>query len=62
MPHVWAHTGEGTGRLLIAFQPAGQMEAFLEALSQASDAPSPELLRPLFAAHGMSVVGPPLAV
>lgn len=62
VPHVWAHTGEGEGRLLIAFQPAGQMEAFLEALSQAGDAPTRELLRPLFEAHGMSVVGPPLAV
>lgn len=26
VPHVWAHVGEGTGRMLIGFQPAGEME------------------------------------
>ena len=62
VPHVWAPTGEGIGRLLIAFPPAGRMESFLAALAQAGSAPSPEVLRPLFAAHGMTVVGPPLAV
>ena len=28
VPHVWAHVGEGRGRILITFAPAGQMEAF----------------------------------
>ncbi len=62
VPHVWAHVSEGAGRLLLGFQPAGQMEAFLTALSEMGSAPSPEELRPLFASHGMTVVGPPLPV
>ena len=60
VPHVWAHVGDGRGRLLIAFSPAGEMEAFLAALAEAGPAPTPDTLRPLFAAHGMDVVGPPL--
>jgi mannose-6-phosphate isomerase-like protein (cupin superfamily) len=62
VPHVWAHTGEGRGRLIIAFQPAGLMESFFAALSQLQGTPSPDELRPLFAAHGMTVAGPPLPV
>lgn len=62
VPHVWAHAGGETGRLLLAFQPAGQMESFFKGLAQAGSAPSPEVLRPLFSSHGMTVVGPPLAI
>ena len=29
VPHGWAYVGEGAGKLLIAFAPAGKMEAFL---------------------------------
>jgi len=60
-PHVWAHVGEGKGRLLIAFQPAGEMEAFFNELAQASN-PSREELRGLFSSHGMEVTGPPLPI
>jgi hypothetical protein len=59
---VWAHVGRGPGRLLLAFQPAGQMEAFLDALASLGPAPAVEALRPLFTAHGMTVVGRPLPV
>ena len=62
VPHVWAHIGEGLGRLLVGFQPAGQMEAFFTALARAGDAPSPETLRRLLNAHGMTALGPPLPV
>jgi quercetin dioxygenase-like cupin family protein len=62
VPHVWAHVGRGPGRLLLAFQPAGQMEAFLDALASLGPAPAAEALRPLFTAHGMTVVGRPLPV
>ena len=62
VPHVWAHTSEGAGRLLIAFQPAGLMESFLAALAQMGNTSSPEAMAALFASHGMTVVGPPLAV
>jgi quercetin dioxygenase-like cupin family protein len=60
IPHVWAFVGGGVGRLLIAFTPAGQMEAFFRAVTATASMPSenPEL----WLAHGMRVVGPPLAV
>ena len=61
-PHVWAHVGEGTGRLILAFRPAGQMEAFFEAMSEVDGVPSGEELRGLFRSHGMEVTGPPLGV
>lgn len=62
VPHVWALTGAGAGRMLIAFQPAGSMEAFFdEATKLAGTAPRPELER-LFAAHGMRIEGPPMQV
>lgn len=28
VPHVWAHVGNGVGRILVTFSPAGKMEAF----------------------------------
>lgn len=62
VPHVWAHVGEGTGKLVIVFQPAGRMEAFFGELAKVEGAPQPEKLRKLFHSHGMEVTGPPLAV
>lgn len=60
VPHVWAHIGEGRGRILIAFMPAGQMEAFFREVTKANAMPpqDPELWR----AHGMELMGPPLQV
>jgi len=60
VPHVWAHVGEGRGRILIAFMPAGQMEAFFREVTKANAMPprDPALWR----AHGMELVGPPLSV
>ena len=60
VPHVWAHVGEGRGRILIAFAPAGQMEAFFRAVT-AHDAMPPQDPA-LWRAHGMELLGPPLAV
>ena len=60
IPHAWAHTGEGTGRMLIGFQPAARMEDFFAAATQLEGIPAgPDLAR-LFREHGMEVVGPPL--
>lgn len=60
VPHVWACTGGGRGRILIAFMPAGKMEAFFRAVTKANAMPpqDPELWR----AHGMELLGPPLKV
>jgi len=60
IPHVWAFTGEKVGRMLIAFMPAGKMEAFFREVTKANAMPpqDPELWR----AHGMELLGPPLKV
>ena len=60
--HAWAHVGEGTGKQLIAFQPAGEMEAFFGELSKAGGVPPPEEMQRLFGTHGMEMTGPPLPV
>lgn len=58
IPHVWAYTGGERGRILIAFMPAGKMEAFFREVTQANAMPpqDPELWR----SHGMELLGPPL--
>ena len=60
VPHVWAFVGNGAGKLLIAFAPAGKMEAAFREIQKRGSAYSkdPEFFR----AHGMELVGPPLAV
>lgn len=62
VPHVWAHVSAGEGRLIIAFQPAGQIASFLGSLAELGSAPAPEVMSSLFASHGMTMLGPPLAV
>ena len=58
--HVWAYVGEAKGRMLIAFTPAGRMEAFFREVTKANAMPpqDPELWR----AHGMELLGPPLPI
>ena len=61
VPHVWAYKGESKrGRILIAFMPAGKMEAFFREVTKANAMPpqNPELWR----AHDMELLGPPLSV
>jgi quercetin dioxygenase-like cupin family protein len=60
VPHVWAYVGDARGRILIAFSPAGQMEAFFRTVAKANAMPpqDPDLWR----AHGMELLGPPLPV
>lgn len=58
VPHVWASTGPG--RILVAFSPAGDMEAFFREVTKAGSMPSQDPA--IWAAHGMEVVGPPLSV
>lgn len=60
VPHTFRQLS-ATGRLRFLYTPAGQMEDFFAALSQLSGPPTPEVAHTLFAAHGMRVVGPPLA-
>jgi len=60
VPHVWAHTGAGRGRMLITFMPAGKMEAFFREVTKANAMPPQDPA--LWQAHGMELLGPPLAV
>jgi quercetin dioxygenase-like cupin family protein len=57
MPHVWAHVSD-SGRIVIAFTPAGPLEAFFRELSQANDMAPPNPA--LFRKYGMELLGPPL--
>jgi hypothetical protein len=60
VPHAWAFTGEGTGRLLFVFTPPGKMEAFFRELA-GIDALAPRT--PEFWRHfDLELVGPPLKV
>ena len=60
LPHVWAYIGDTQGRILIAFMPAGRMEAFFSEVMKADAMPLQDL--ELWRAHGMELVGPPLPV
>jgi quercetin dioxygenase-like cupin family protein len=60
VPHVWAHIGPATGRILVVFSPAGMMEAFFREVTKAGAMPpqDPEL----WSAHGMELLGPPMPI
>ena len=60
VPHVWAFVGEGRGRILVSFAPAGQMEAFFLEVTKANAMPPQDPA--LWRAHGMELLGPPLPV
>ena len=60
VPHVWAHVGNGHGRMVIAFTPAGQMEAFFREVTKANAMPPQDAA--LWRTHGMELLGPPLAL
>ena len=60
VPHVWAYVGDATGRMLIAFLPAGRMESFFREVTKANAMPPND--PKLWQAHGMELVGSPLPV
>ena len=60
--HVWAHVGGGTGRLIAALQPAGQIEALFDELARLGSSPRREDLQRVFSSHGVEFVGPPLSI
>jgi quercetin dioxygenase-like cupin family protein len=60
IPHVWAFRGGGIGRVLVAFNPAGKMEAFFREVTKANAMPPQDPA--LWREHGMELVGPPLAL
>ena len=60
VPHVWAHVGAARGRMLVSFMPAGKMVAFFREVTKANAMPPQDPA--LWRAHGMELLGPPLAV
>ena len=60
VPHVWAFIGDTRGRMLIAFMPAGKMEAFFREVTKANAMPTQDPA--LWRAYGMELLGPPLAI
>ena len=60
--HVWAYVGEGTGRLIAALQPAGEIEAFFDELAKLGSSPEREVLWRVFSSHGLELTGPPLPI
>jgi mannose-6-phosphate isomerase-like protein (cupin superfamily) len=59
-PHVWAFVGDVRGRMLIAFMPAGKMEAFFREVTKINAMPPQDPA--LWRAYGMELLGPPLAI
>ncbi len=57
--HTWQVIGEGDGRMLVTFFPAG-MEGFFDRLSSMTEFDL-DTFSAAAAEHGMEVVGPPLA-
>jgi quercetin dioxygenase-like cupin family protein len=62
IPHVWAHSSTGNGRLLSVLAPAGKMEGFFQELAEASKAGKLPLSAASWHAYGMELLGPPLSV
>lgn len=66
IPHGFAMTSDGEGQMLVLFQPAGTMEEFFQEMAttfgQGIPAGREAELRKLWQAHGMEIVGPPLAI
>jgi mannose-6-phosphate isomerase-like protein (cupin superfamily) len=62
IPHAWAHIDDEPGSLITVVSPAGTFETFLRQTTTVKTPPSPDEMAKAFAAHGMTVLGPPLAV
>jgi quercetin dioxygenase-like cupin family protein len=59
IPHGFAGVGQKPAHMIIAFSPAGKMEAFFR---EAAVPNGPKMDAPLFARFDMQYVGPPLVV
>lgn len=58
IPHVWANTSRGEGKLIVACQPGGFEKFFDEiALAPVGD---PAQIKAVMARYGMEYLGPPL--
>jgi mannose-6-phosphate isomerase-like protein (cupin superfamily) len=63
IPHSFAKIGEGEGKVIILFQPAGKMEDFFRASSEGKLAKMTDAQKNEFRKqHGFEQVGPPIAI
>ena len=63
VPHAFSKLGEGTGRMLTTFQPAGKMEECFIAISEGQMKGKPEAEQDAFRKqHGFERVGPPIDI
>ncbi|MGE5607901.1 MAG: cupin domain-containing protein [Bacillota bacterium] len=62
IPHAWACISDEPGTLLTTVSPAGTFETFILNTTRHATLPTPEEVARAFAAHGMTVTGPPLPV
>ena len=60
VPHAFAYVGEGLGKMIIVFQPAGKMEEFFHAAAKLTTRSSIEDQKDFFKTHDLEIVGPPL--
>jgi mannose-6-phosphate isomerase-like protein (cupin superfamily) len=60
IPHVWAYVGNTTGRMIIAFAPAGQMEALFTAPDRKPGNYFQDSA--LYRKYGLELLGPPMKV
>lgn len=62
VPHAWACVSETPGTLLTVLTPAGSFETFIRETTRHATVPSPADLAKALTDHGMTLLGPPLAV
>ncbi|HEX2475691.1 MAG TPA: cupin domain-containing protein [Lacipirellulaceae bacterium] len=62
VPHAWTQISNEPGTMLTIASPAGTFETFMRDTTKHQSIPSQADIAKAFAAHDMTVVGPPLAV
>jgi mannose-6-phosphate isomerase-like protein (cupin superfamily) len=62
IPHAWAQVSDEPGTMITIASPAGTFEAFLEDTTRHATLPTPAEIEKAFAAHDMTLVGPPLKI
>ncbi len=63
IPHSFVTLGKQESRMLVTFDPPGDMENFFQELASilnASEHPDQNRLATVYSSHGLKVVGPPL--
>src|SRR5688572_30624041 len=58
--HAFSYEGEGLGKMVIVFQPAGKMEAFFHEASKQTAQLDADQQKDFFRRHDMEIVGPNL--